>query len=553
MTERGFVMEMARRDFIKRSVAAATVAAASMGGVALAEEAQQPTVVAHTWDVAPEPIADSDIVQTYDCDVCVVGLGNAGVCATYAAAKAGAKVVAIERSVSFTCAGAAFAGLNTKAMQEAGAEPIDRGLYIRTIMQYSNYKNSQRLLNNWADNVDRVIDELWEMSSQTDAGAFTFGPGGHTDPDPFYCEFPTHFFNTIWKIPLFGEMLDYAVSETGSTILYEAPIAQLVKDGERVVGVIAQTADGYVKVNAANGVIIATGDYQGNDEMVDAWSPSIKAVHGTTWPTQAPDINDGGGILAGLWAGGAVQRSTHAPMIHPIYDGGWLFTCGFLRVNRYGQRFANENLPQATLSNAIMNAPGHEVWTIFDANFGEQLPQMSYNTQSIRTGAGPFYTLPFLDALPEDWTDQQYLDYSIEKGEASKADTLEELAEMIGVPADAFVQTVERYNELVELGEDPDFGKDPADLQPIVQPPFYASHCVAQLLCMTSGLSIDEHYRVLDAQDDPIEGLFAVGNASGNFYANDYPVPCQGNSTSRCVVQGWCCGEALGAGELPHA
>ena len=76
---------------------------------------------------------------------------------------------------------------------------------------------------------------------------------------------------------------------------------------------------------------------------------------------------------------------------------------------------------------------------------------------------------------------------------------------------------------------------------------------MAQLLCMTSGLSIDEHYRVLDAQDDPIEGLFAVGNASGNFYANDYPVPCQGNSTSRCVVQGWCCGEALGAGELPHA
>ena len=532
---------------------AAGAAAGAIAAPALADETAPAASAKHTWDVAPDPVDDADLVATYDCDVCVVGLGNAGVNAVYGAAQSGAKVVAIERSVAFTCAGAAFCGLNTKPMAEAGGEPIDRNLLVRTIMQYSNYKNNQRLVNNWADNVDRVVDDLWEMSKDTEAGAFWFGGGGHIDPDPFYNEFPTHFFNTTWKIPLFSKMLDYAVQETGSEILYETPIYQLVKDGDRVTGVIAESPDGYIKINAANGVIIATGDYQGNDEMVDAWCPSIRAVHGTTWPTQAPDINDGGGILAGLWAGGAVQRSTHAPMIHPIYDGGWLFTCGFLRVNRYGLRFGNENLPQATLSNAIMNAPGHEVWTIFDANFAEQLPEMSYNTQSIRTGAGPFYTLPFLDALPSDWTDEQYLEYSIEKGQAFKADTLEELAELIGVDKEAFVATVARYNELVEVGEDLDFGKDPADLKPIAQAPFYASHCVAQLLCMTSGLSIDEHYRVLDADDYPIEGLYAVGNASGNFYANDYPVPCQGNSTSRCIVQGRCCGEAVGTGKLPHA
>ena len=544
-------MDVTRRDVLKGSLAAG-VAAGALAAPALAEEAA-PARQLHTWDMAPEPIDESQIVATYDCDVLVCGLGNAGVPAAYAAAKAGAKVVGIERGVSFTCAGAAFAGLNTKAMQEAGAEPIDRNTYVRAIMQYSNYKNNQKLVNNWADNVDRVIDELWDMAAATEAGAFPFGAGGHIEEDLFYSEFPTHFFNVIWKIPLWSQMLAFAQEQTGSEFLYETSLVQLVKDGDRVVGGIAQGPDGYVRINAANGVIIATGDYQGNDEMVDAWCPSIRAVHGTTWPTQAPDINDGSGILAGLWAGGAIQRSTHAPMIHPIYDGGWLFTCGFLRVNRRGERFVNENLPQATLSNAIMNAPGHEVWTIFDANFAEQLPQMSYNTQSIRTGAGPFYTLPFLDGLPGDWTDEQYLDYSIEKGQAFKADTLEELAEMIGVPADQFVATVARYNELVEKGVDEDFGKDPADLQPIVQAPFYASHNVAQLLCMTSGLSIDEHYRVLDAQDYPIEGLFAIGNASGNFYANDYPVPCQGNSTSRCIVQGTCCGEAVGAGLLPHA
>ena len=105
------------------------------------------------------------------------------------------------------------------------------------------------------------------------------------------------------------------------------------------------------------------------------------------------------------------------------------------------------------------------------------------------------------------------------------ADTLEELAEKLCVrDVDAFIATIERYNELADLGVDEDFGK-PAyqSLSHIVEPPFYGAMMMGNLLCTLDGLRINADMQVLDTNGNPIPGLYAAGNDSGGFFSGNYP------------------------------
>jgi hypothetical protein len=143
----------------------------------------------------------------------------------------------------------------------------------------------------------------------------------------------------------------------------------------------------------------------------------------------------------------------------------------------------------------------------------------------------------------------EVVELCIEEGTTVRADSIEALAAAIGVPADALVETVDRYNELVEAGADADFGKDPADLKPIKQGPFYASSLTARLLVIASGLNVSDQMQVLDGEDGPIDGLYAVGNVMGNFFANDYPICAPGLSHGRCLTLGAQLGVSVATGD----
>ena len=129
------------------------------------------------------------------------------------------------------------------------------------------------------------------------------------------------------------------------------------------------------------------------------------------------------------------------------------------------------------------------------------------------------------------------------------ADTLEELAEKIGVPADALTATVERYNELCAKGVDEDFCKNPRFLYPIDEPPFYASKVGAVLLAVVGGAVINTDFQCLKQDGEPIEGLYAIGNTAGGTYAVDYPINIPGNSHGRALTQGYLCGRKLAGAE----
>jgi fumarate reductase flavoprotein subunit len=127
---------------------------------------------------------------------------------------------------------------------------------------------------------------------------------------------------------------------------------------------------------------------------------------------------------------------------------------------------------------------------------------------------------------------------AINRGLILQANTLEELAQRMGVPSRAFLATVERYNELARMGKDLDFGKHPSRLTTIEKPPFYAAKTGAALLATLSGLKVNTRLQVLDTEGNVIPGLYAAGNASGGFFANDYPITMPGLSHGRALTFG---------------
>lgn len=127
--------------------------------------------------------------------------------------------------------------------------------------------------------------------------------------------------------------------------------------------------------------------------------------------------------------------------------------------------------------------------------------------------------------------------------QAAKADTIEELAVKIGLPVKAFTATVKRYNEMVKLGKDLDFGKMSQRLTMLNKPPYYAGPAHRDLLVVLGGLNTNIKFQPLDADRKVIPGLYLAGNMVGNRFAIDYPVMCAGLSHSLAYVSGRLCGQ----------
>ena len=551
-----------RRDFITATVATGALAGvASLTGCSPSSttdsnsETEQTT---HTWESAPDPISEDEIVETVDADVVVVGAGVAGMAAFMYASEAGAATVIIEELDSCSGRGLDFAAIGTKVQDEMSIE-IDKGAVINDLVKSSGYKANGKLLKLWADHSGEIFNRMIEMSEE-DGVEVTMGaatqPATSTE-DVDYAQdyltrtYPTdHEFGAVVEgtTSLIGRM-EKAGQEAGGESRYNTKAEQLITDDSgAVIGVIASTDDGYIQFNAAKGVILATGDYGGNDDMVATWCPLVEKVDGSVYTSAG--ANTGDGINMAMWVGGTIQSSDHAAMIHPIFGGGAMSTASFLKINGDGERFCNENTSLPGISNMYLTNGG-KVWSIFDSNYEEQMDGMSYLSNYNNETAGPltqFYMDGTMDAS-NPGTPTEVVNLCLENGTTFEADSIEELADLIGVPFDALVATVDRYNEMVDAGEDSDYGKNAEDLTPIKQAPFYASALTAKLLVIASGLNVDGQMRVLNESDEPITGLYAVGNVMGNFFANDYPICVPGLSHGRCITLGALIGQAVATGE----
>jgi 3-oxosteroid 1-dehydrogenase len=312
--------------------------------------------------------------------------------------------------------------------------------------------------------------------------------------------------------------------DAGVPVHYDTELTDLVIENGRVTGV-RLLRDGIAsEIRARRGVILGSGGFEKNLEMREKYQPQPTSVE---WTTGAAS-NAGGGILAGIAAGAQVDLMDDAwwgPTI-PLPNGPWFCLAernlpGSIIVNAAGRRFMNEALPYVEAVHEIYKGEETGVthvpsWMVIDQR---------YRNRYLFAGLSP--RQPF----PGRW---------YKSGVIKKASTLEGLAEEIGVPADALVETVARLNGFAETGVDEDFHRgesayDKYYSDPKVKPnpslhridhaPFYAVKIVPGDLGTKGGLVTDERARVLRADGSVIEGLYAAGNCSSAVMGNTYAGP----------------------------
>lgn len=507
------------------------------------------------WMIAPDPVADSDIRETLDTEVLVIGAGLSGCATAYAAAESGAKVIVVERMSQISERGAGAGTINSEFakafedgevtsiadaefrwMQTCGNRPDER-----LIAQYMNRSGEA---GDWlvaAGEKHKCKMSLWDGYSRNpllpdEPGYLTMG--GTDDSD---LTIPGGSF-------VAADVLHLEALEAGAQFMFETDAIYLVKDSSgRVTGAIVQDADGYKQINSSTGVVVATGDIGGNPEMCDYYCPIANTVPSVYTPVGA---NTGDGHKMILWAGGSMQEAPFPLMLHPQR---WADPTSnelegpFLYVNEKGERFFNEGTwVQARSLQIMQNTADDCAWSIYDSSWPEDL------VDSLSEGGGMFWDMFRYKGESDYQTTVDYYKQALIDNEGStyfKADTIEELAQKIEVPADALKATIERYNELCEKGEDVDFCKNPRFLYPIDEPPYYAAKVGAVLLGVCGGANINTDFQCLTEDGDPIDGLYAVGNASGRTYVVDYPINVPGNSHGRALTWGYVCGRKLAGAE----
>ncbi len=539
-----------------RQAAAACIEQASGQAVTLTEREE---TVGDWLGEAPE-IAESDITEELETEVLVVGCGTGGWIAGMTAAEEGAKVLIVEKADAPTKIKEDIGAINSKLQLEAFKEfpefEINKTEALQEIVRYASGYVDSDLVKTWINNSGELVDWLtnilegtghWFM--QLEGG---IGDQEHPERDKAYAtgHSPHPVEGKPDDVTLNTDMQAF-IEERGGEIRCNTSLVKLDVDvaAGRVTGIIAQdTTDGhYIRIKASKGTIMATGGYASNTEMMLALQPQTMKMK-INVPMGSK--SDGAGIKAMLWAGGQMDPC-HASMMFnrcsclPTETAGyktngkwfWFGEQPFLKVNLNGQRFCNESGPYEFMLHSMYMQPHHTYCDIFDAN------NKQYCEQFDEVGCCRLF--PFdngaisnrgYDACWKEMTEGENSHLAL--GYLQKADTLEELAEKLNIPADEFVKTVERYNELCAKGVDEDYGKSVHRMTPVDTAPFYGIRTGAWHLTTLDGCRINTSMQVIREDGTPIKGLWATGDCTGGFFANNYPNLFTGLACGRTMTFG---------------
>ena len=538
-------MEVTRRDLFKFTglAAAGVMGASALAGCApkapsaadsLADTGADTNLPAFLQ--APEPI--TDIADTKEFDIVVIGAGESGLAAVHTALEGGATVACVQNIGTAQTTGNMGASVDTTKTDEAGIQAC-----VAFLMEKNAYRSNRKLLEAWARNSYEAVTWWAETAAASGVESKPY------DSDREYNGYAYSLHaNTYNHVEGAHNAAALAVCDTlaaeGAEFFFNSPAVQLHKEGERVDGVICETESGFVLFKGAKGVILASGDCSGNQEMRDYYCPDLRG-----FKTMSP-FRDGMGMMAGVWAGAQMTPVNHSKMVH----GGGALTrleLPFLNLDIHGERFMNEVLSFAYLNNLMRgyleeydfeNPMAAKFFTIMPANWveiGEQW-QAAYPDE-VKFNVGNM-KVPSEDQFVRGETFAEL---------AANMNAYMEAEEWNIDPIDeaTIVASIEAYNELCATGVDGQFGKRAAFMTPIEQGPFFAVPRGANSVpAVLGGLTVDENQQCLNADGAPIEGLFAVGNASGQFYGGvDYPMDVEGLSVGRAITSGYVTGRYVAA------
>lgn len=474
-----------------------------------------------------DPIDPAQVIDTREADVLVCGFGPAGIAAALSCAQRGLRTVVIEKNDTGTINSMTIGGIHDRIHKMYGVE-FDEEEILGEAMTKNGYRANQDLYRQLGringEAVDWWLDQMPFKDEDYKLTFFGYSGAEFDFREKYDPTARDHSWNTSINIPFESPaaMLEYMtdrVLEAGAEILYETPVVQLITDDAgNVTGAYGKNAEGYIRFNTSKGVVLSTGGYEHNlKKLRECCRP--RDLQLVAWLTYARNCTGDGHEIAKA-IGAMEDEYPHPLMLDPMQ------LMPYVRVNSQGKRFIGEYETYDHLASAMQSQYGGYDFFITDANVMEAVDAMwspsssCYGPKEVWAGAatGP---------------------------NALVADTLEELAEKMGVPVDAFVATINRWNEMCDGDGDVDFGYPKAHMHRIDTAPFYATREMAESLATSGGLQVNEYSQVLNTRNQPIQGLYALGNTSGSMFYGTYPHSLNCLSHTRCIAFGWQVGVTL--------
>ncbi len=606
-------MEIERRSFIRGAAVAAGLGAAMATGQALASEAPAggtgkadakgaqagssqdvaagsaspvTSAGASSWRVAPDPIDEGLISQTKSADYVVVGASHAGGAVLRSIAEDSQHtVIGIEKQQrdAYMTMGNDVGHINSQWLRDHGVADVDPVEMYSDWMRRTLNSANPSLVMQWMQNVGDDID--WWLTAFDDetVSNLTLAYNEHPDKllDSLGFKYTTGTLRvTTAEHPDMSMMsmqqtiFDAILAQDNAQIDFGTTACQLEKDASgRVCAVIAQDPEGnYVRYEAKLGVVLAAGDFAGNEQMRKDLLTHITDVlqDGRTGWADMIMGQDGSGIEMGVWAGGRLEPRPLAAM-----NGDWcrgFYPQAMIWLDTTGRRYCNELFAEMPFAGKPMaRMPQVDTWAIGDSKLADECettfsahdayePSDS-NQEGLRaelqgaigTGADGYFP-PVPEGRGNPGTPNQGTAGA--PAECYCADTLEELADYIGYDDEQkanLLEAVSTWNEMCEKGVDTQYGKDSRCLFPIDTPPYYAfrntAGMVGGIMVTLGGLMTDRYQNVLDEQCEPIPGLYATGNCCGQRFGNGYFTQTPGNSLGFAIGLGRELGKYLAAAE----
>ncbi len=585
-------MRMSRRDFLKGSAATAAAVAAMSAmpvmaeGEAAEEMMDDAAEMKASFEIAPDPVPEEEIKETYEADIIVIGAGVSGLCCACAATEAGAEVILFAASSHHVERGGSNHGIDTKTQHDYGImdyKPENLAKRIKQEYLSNGYLVDQakwsKWLNNNTESMNWLIDKMesyganvtLEMPYSDCDGLFDFAAASHNFT---YCPGPEGDFSVFKSAELFGgninfgaafgqglvnDMYEHEIIKNGGTIMYNTVAQYLVREDDntgRVSAVVALNADGeYVKFVGRKAIVMATGDFSQNHEMMAKYAPQAMDILGEYDVNYDAGFQFGGlfpgdGQKMGLWVGAAWQKTyPNAAMVDNL-NGPYshcISNVQTINLNKAGKRFMNEDTLCSYSAWALKqqkDMTNYYVWNADYAKHNDMWYTFGCTVDGDGSWNGPTGKTP--EEELENW------EMLAGNGTYIKADTLEELfAQWDDIDAEQALATMAEYNQYCKDGYDPEFQKDPSELVAIENGPFYGYKYVlnsGNFLCITGGLRTNAEMQVCDADDNPIEGLYNVGIMVGDMYGVCYNFAiCGHNLSSTCNTFPYMLGRKLAA------
>ncbi|MFR5601642.1 MAG: flavocytochrome c [Lachnospiraceae bacterium] len=456
------------------------------------------STTAATTAAVEETTAPAEETAAQQADIVVIGAGGAGMTAAIQAVQDGATDVVVLEKMAITGGNTtrSTGGLNaaeTKYQEADGIEDtID--LYVEDTMTGGKNLNDEALVRVMAENSAAAVDWVNEIGGDLSVVGMFGGASVKRIHRPS---------DTSAVGPMLVKALNGKLAELEVPVLLETTATKiLVNEDGAVSGVTATAKDGSEMTIDCTAVVLATGGFGANQEMVVKYKADL-AGFGTTNHAGA----NGDGIAMAEEVGAALvdmeQIQTH-PTVNP--DTQTMYTEGVrgngaILVNKEGKRFVNELETRDVVSAAILEQTDEQCYLVFDQAVRESLAAI-----------------------------ESY----IKKGIVTEADTPEALGEAIGVDGAALAETLSAYAGYAESGTDAEFGRESMEL-PLNQPKYYAALCAPAIHHTMGGVKIDTTTQVLNAEGSAIPGLFAAGEVTGGVHGANR---LGGNAVTDIVVFG---------------